>query len=201
MTALQRLNLQLCYCAYHVSELGILHPLIQAFVLCLSWFQLYWLPKRREGFRMVLYINFSDYVVHMLGTEYWPNAMYSLCQFEPIMVESSPPSSSSSSSSECSGQGQVLHCELRNQSCSSAYGRSSTTNSRTKVTVLSDAGLPLQTQEPRLQFYQSWIGTVGSFPLLSAPHSLSLSLESEQTLKDLKRSQRHQPGGEESGFC
>ena len=33
------------------------------------------------------------------------------------------------SSSECSAQRQVLHCKLRNLGCSSAEGRSSTTNS------------------------------------------------------------------------
>ena len=33
-------------------------------------------------------------------------------------------------------------------------------------------GLPLQTQEPRLQFYYGWMDRCGSFPLLSAPHSL-----------------------------
>ena len=37
----------------------------------------------------------------------------------------------------------------------------------TNVAVLTKAGLPPQTQEPRLQFYR-W----GSFPLFSAPHSL-----------------------------
>ena len=63
-------------------------------------------------------------------------------------------SSSSSPSSECSAQGQVLHCKRRNQGCSSAEGRSSTANSGTKVAVL--LGL----------------NKCGSFPLLSAPHSL-----------------------------
>ena len=41
-------------------------------------------------------------------------------------------------------------------------------------------GLPLQTQESRLQFYQGWIGTVVS---RCFPHP-TLSLASEQTLKD-----------------
>ena len=58
------------------------------------------------------------------------------------------------------------------------------------------AGLPLQTQEPRLQFYQGWIGAVASRCFLHP----TLSLASERTLKDLKRSQGHQRGGEESGF-
>ena len=54
-------------------------------------------------------------------------------------------------SSECSTQGQVLHCKRRKLDNSSAEGRSSTANS-------------------------------------------------EQTLKNLKRTQGHQRGGEESGF-
>ena len=74
------------------------------------------------------------------------------------------------------------------------------------------AGPSLQAQELRLQFCQrqvfhrklrnqgcsftmDWIGA--SFCWF--PH-LSLSLSSEQTLKNLKRSQGHQHGGEESGF-
>ena len=47
------------------------------------------------------------------------------------------------------------------------------------------AGLPLQTQEPRVQFYWGWIGAIASHCF---PHP-TLSLASEQTLKDLKRSQ------------
>ena len=58
-------------------------------------------------------------------------------------------------------------------------GRPSTANSGTKVAVLLG------------------INRCGSFPLLSAP---TLSLASDQTLKDLKRSQEPQLGGEESGF-
>ena len=75
------------------------------------------------------------------------------------------------------------------------------------------AGTSLQVQEPRLQFCQrqvfhrklrnqscnftrEWIGAVASCCFLHP----TLSLASEQTLKDLKRSQRHQHGGEESGF-
>ena len=50
------------------------------------------------------------------------------------------------------------------------------------------ADLPLQTQEP--------IGAVAS---RCFPHP-TLSLASEETWKDLKRSQGHQHGGEESGF-
>ena len=44
-------------------------------------------------------------------------------------------SSSSSSSSECSAQGQVLHCKRRNLGCSSAERRYFTGNSGTKVAV------------------------------------------------------------------
>ena len=66
-------------------------------------------------------------------------------------------------------------------------GRSFTANSGTTVVVLPKAGLPPQTQKPRLQFYEGWIGAVVSRCL---PHP-TLSLASEQTLKDLKRSQGH----------
>ena len=75
------------------------------------------------------------------------------------------------------------------------------------------AGPSLQAQEPRLQFFRrqvihrklrnqgcsftrDWIGTVTS---CCFPHP-TLSLASEQTLKDLKRSQGHQHGDEESEF-
>ena len=60
--------------------------------------------------------------------------------------------------------------------CSSAKGRSSTATG-TKVTILLG------------------MNRCSSFLLLS-----TLSLASEQTLKDLKRSQGPQHGGEESGF-
>ena len=75
-------------------------------------------------------------------------------------------------------------------------GRSCTACAWIKVAVLPKAGLPLQTQEPRLQFYQGWIGVVAS-RCFQHP---TLSFASEQTLKDVKRSQGHQRGGEESGF-
>ena len=58
--------------------------------------------------------------------------------------------------------------------------RSSTANSGTKVAVLLG------------------MDRCGIFPLLSAPYSLSLA--SEQTLKDLKRSQGHRRGGDDSEF-
>ena len=62
------------------------------------------------------------------------------------------------SSSECSAQGQVLHCKRRNLGCSSAGGRSSTANSGPKAAVL--PGIEKVRQLP-------------------VPHSLA----SEQTLK------------------
>ena len=58
------------------------------------------------------------------------------------------------SSSVCSAQGQVLHYTCRNQGCSSAEGRSSIASSGTKAAVLPGRN------------------RCGSFPLLSAPHSL-----------------------------
>ena len=60
----------------------------------------------------------------------------------------------SSSSSECPDQGQELHW-----------------STGTYASVLPKAGLPPQTQEPTLQFYQG-LNKCGTFPLLSAPHSL-----------------------------
>ena len=75
-------------------------------------------------------------------------------------------------------------------------GRSFTTSAGTTAAVLPKTGLPLQTQEPRLQFYLGWIGAVASCCFLH-PILTSASL---QTLKDLKRSQGHQRGGEESWF-
>ena len=63
-------------------------------------------------------------------------------------------SSSSSTSSECSAQGQILHCKRRNLGCSSAEGRSSTGNSGTKTAMFQG------------------MNRCGSFPLLYAPHSL-----------------------------
>ena len=76
---------------------------------------------------------------------------------------------------------QVLHFKGRNLGFSSAEGRSSTANSPTKAAV-----------SPGIE--QVW-----QLPVAFRT-SLSLSLESEQTLKDLKRSQRHQRGGEEIKF-
>ena len=72
-------------------------------------------------------------------------------------------------------------------------GTSFTASTGTKAAVLSKAGLPLQTQESRLQFYQDWICVVAS---RCFPHP-TLSLASEQTLKGLKRSQWPQRGGKE----
>ena len=66
----------------------------------------------------------------------------------------------------------------------------------TWAAVLPKTGLPLKTQEPRLQFFQG-LNRFGSFPLLSAPHSLfSIWID----FKDLKRSQGHQHGSEGSEF-
>ena len=72
-------------------------------------------------------------------------------------------------------------------------GRSFSANAGTKVAVLPKTGLPSQIQEPRLQFYQEWIGAVASRFFFHP----TLILAFEQTLKDLKRSQR---GGEENEF-
>ena len=52
-----------------------------------------------------------------------------------------------------------------------------------KAAVLLKAGLPPQTQEPMLKFYQG-LNRCGSFPLLSAPHSLF------SIWTDLKRSEK-----------
>ena len=60
---------------------------------------------------------------------------------------------------------QVFHHNLRKQGCSSAEGRSSNTNSKTKAAILPG------------------MNRCGSFPLLSAPHSLS------SIWTDLERSQ------------
>ena len=68
-----------------------------------------------------------------------------------------------SSSSECSAQGQVLHCKRRNQGRSSVEDRSSSANSGIKAAVLPG------------------INRCGSLPLLPHP---ALSLASEQILKN-----------------
>ena len=74
--------------------------------------------------------------------------------------------------------------------------RSFTASTGTKAAVLPKVGHPPQTPEPRMQFYQGGIGAVAS---RCFPHP-TLSLASEQILKDLKISQRHHRGGYESGF-
>ena len=75
------------------------------------------------------------------------------------------------------------------------------------------AGPSLQAEKPRLQFCRRQVfhrklrnqscsfprGLIGAIACRCFPHP-TLSLASEQTLKDLKRSQGHQRGGEESGF-
>ena len=75
------------------------------------------------------------------------------------------------------------------------------------------AGPSLQVQEPRLQlcrrqvfhcklsnqgcsFARDWVGAVASHCF---PHP-TLSIASEQTLKGMKKFQRHPRGGQESGF-
>ena len=68
-------------------------------------------------------------------------------------------------------------------------GRSFTANSDTKAAV------PAQTQEPRFTVSLG-MNRCDSFPLLSVR---TLSLASEQTLKDLKTSQELQREGEERG--
>ena len=78
---------------------------------------------------------------------------------------------------ECSAQEQVLHCKLRNSGCSSAQRQV----------------FHRKLRNPRLQFYQGWIDAVAS---RCFPHPTP-SLASEQSLKDLRRSQGHQRGGEE----
>ena len=72
---------------------------------------------------------------------------------------------------ECSAQGQVLNYNRRNLSCSSAEGRSSTGKLRNQG----------------CSFTRDWIGAVAS---RCFPHP-TLSLESEKTVKDLKRAQGH----------
>ena len=67
---------------------------------------------------------------------------------------------SSPSSSECSAQGQVLHCKRRNQGCSSAEGRSSTANLEIKAAVLPGinkcGSFPLHSRE-KIFVNDSWI--------------------------------------------
>ena len=75
-------------------------------------------------------------------------------------------------------------------------GKSSTANSGTNAAVLLKVRSFTETQEPRLQFHLEWICVVAS-RYFAHP---TLSLASERTLKDLKRSQGHQRGGEDSIF-
>ena len=63
--------------------------------------------------------------------------------------------------------------------------------------LCSTAGLPPETQETRQQIYKVRLGEVASRYF---PHR-TLTLGSEQTLKDLKRSQGQQRGGEERGLA
>ena len=77
---------------------------------------------------------------------------------------------------QCSAQGQVFHCKLRHQSSNSAQ-------SQVFHCKLRNLGC---------SFTRDEIGAVAS---RCFPHP-TLSLASEQTLNDLKRSQGHQRGGE-----
>ena len=92
----------------------------------------------------------------------------------------------------------LLYSEINHQS-DLPKGRSFTANAGTKVAVLSKARSSTANSGTKVAVLLG-INSCGSFPLLSTPLSLSLSLASEQTLKDLKSSQRHQQGGEKSGF-
>ena len=65
---------------------------------------------------------------------------------------------------------------LENHQCFLPKGMSFTVITGTKAAVLLKAGLPAQTQEPRLQFYQGRIGAVASHCF---PHPI-LSIASEQ---------------------
>ena len=84
---------------------------------------------------------------------------------------------SPSTSSECAAEGQVFHCKLRHQGCSSAQKLAFHTNSGTKAAVLLG------------------MNSCGRFLLLSAPHFLF------SIWTDLKRSLGYQHGGEESDLA
>ena len=76
------------------------------------------------------------------------------------------------SSSDCSAQGQILHCK----------GRFFTVSAGSHAAVLPKAGIPPKTPEPRLQFYLG-LNRCCSFPFFPHP---TLFLASEQNLEDLK---------------
>ena len=75
-------------------------------------------------------------------------------------------------------------------------GRFFTANSGTKVAIMPKCRSSNANSGTQVAVLLG-MNRCGSFPLLFAP---PLSLVSEQTLKDLKKSQGHQRGGEESGF-
>ena len=75
-------------------------------------------------------------------------------------------------------------------------GRSFTAHSGTKVLVLLKGRSSTANSGTHAAVLLGWIGAVVS---LCFPHT-TLSLASEQTLKDLRRYQGHQRGGEESEF-
>ena len=121
---------------------------------------------------------------------------------------------STSSWLECSAQGQIFHCKHRNQGCSSAQRQvlhrklrnqgCSFAQRQVFHCKLSNQGcrsaqrqvFHRKLRNQGCSFTKDLIGAVASHCF---PHP-TLSLASEHTLKDLKRSQGHQLGGEESGF-
>ena len=123
-------------------------------------------PSLHLRHRLFTYVNWR--AAHESLRFYYFNCNYiTISPIQFIIVSNAPIAIFTSSSSSC-----VL-----------PKGRSFNASGETQAAVLPKAGLPPQTQEPRLQFQQGF-NRCGSFPLLSA--SPSLSLASEQTLKDLK---------------
>ena len=99
-----------------------------------------------DGFSCLLFNLICSFLIFPIY-----NFLIIINQYDTRVIESP---SSSSSPSECSAQGQVLHFKRGNLGCSPAEGRSSTANSETKAAVL------------------PWLNSCGSFPLISALHSL-----------------------------
>ena len=75
-------------------------------------------------------------------------------------------------------------------------GRSSTASAGTKAAVMPKAGLPPQTQESRMQFYEGYIGAVASQYFLQAHSLFSIWTDFKRCVKIPGA----QCGGEESGF-
>ena len=122
------------------------------------------LPKYKGGYDPGSVVLLDKLLVQIVNDNYYPKSELYKCNHHH----------------EYAAQGQVPHCKLRNQGCSSAQRQIFHRKFRNQAAVLLG------------------MDRCGSFPLLSAPHSLSLA--SEQTLKDLRRSQGYQRGGDESGF-